>query len=381
MLGQHKIIVDSWSEVWDFLKPWADGEFWDFAQVTVDPEAVYIVGRLQLRQHREQFRAMAEQRPGSVVFCNAAEGSQTILQQLEHLGVADLVQQGKMGLMSSGDLEPGYNEFSSEVYFAKICTYLENIAAAGHTAEIYSLKKKPYDTLFLNGRLRPHRKYLLRQMRMRHMLHRSLYTCLETQTSQPHLSTLDSWVLRQPEEIKLLPPQYEIPRAVPHLTETVPEYNVKRWLFNDTWGDAIVNPQAYIDTYFSVVTETVCEYPYSFRTEKIWKPIVMGHPWVCCANRGFYRDLRNFGFRTFDHLIDEKFDLIDNNEQRCDALLDVMAEILYNGPEGFLQAARSTCEYNQQRMQEFYQEQLKKFPQQFQAYLDERLRISTTSIG
>jgi hypothetical protein len=49
----------------------------------------------------------------------------------------------------------------------------------------------------------------------------------------------------------------------------------------------------YIDTYFSVVTETIFDYPYTFRTEKIWKPMIMGHPFVAAANRGYYRDLHS----------------------------------------------------------------------------------------
>lgn len=372
MLGQHKIIIDSWAEVSDLLKPYADDEFWEFSHITVDPQAVYIVGRLQLRKHCDQFREMAIQRPGSVIFCNTAEGSETVLHQLRYVGVEDLVRSKKIRLMSSGDLEPGFHEFSSEIYFAQISTYTENVEAAQRTPEIYSLKKKPYDTLFLNGRLRPHRKYLLRQMRARNMLDRSLYTCLQTQTQMRHMSTLDQWVLEQPEPLQLLPAKYEIPRAVPQLSSAMPESDVKTWLFANTWGDAIINPQAYIDTYFSVVTETVCEYPYSFRTEKIWKPMIMGHPWICCANRGFYRDLRDLGFKTFHSLIDESFDLIDNNEQRIDAMLDTIADVLYNGADGFLQASRAICEYNQQHMKEFYQAEHDKFPNQLLHYLNER---------
>ena len=30
MLGNHKIIVDEWAEVWDLLKPHADGSFWQW---------------------------------------------------------------------------------------------------------------------------------------------------------------------------------------------------------------------------------------------------------------------------------------------------------------------------------------------------------------
>ena len=83
---------------------------------------------------------------------------------------------------------------------------------------------------------------------------------------------------------------------------------VKHELFDNKWGDVYVKANLYLDTYFSVVTETVFEYPYSFRTEKIWKPISIGHPWVAVANCGYYRDLHNLGFKTFGNLIDESFD-------------------------------------------------------------------------
>jgi hypothetical protein len=61
------------------------------------------------------------------------------------------------------------------------------------------------------------------------------------------------------------------------------------------------------------VSETVFTYPYSFRTEKIWKPIAIGHPWIAVSNFGYYRDMHELGFKSFGHLIDEKFDLIYNN--------------------------------------------------------------------
>jgi uncharacterized protein YggL (DUF469 family) len=110
-------------------------------------------------------------------------------------------------------------------------------------------------------------------------------------------------------------------------------------LFGNTWGDAEVNPAPYIDTYFSVVTETIFDYPYTFRTEKIWKPMIMEHPFVAAANRGYYKDLHSAGFQTFGHLIDESFDQIDDPRDRADRIVDTVADICYNGAASFLEAA------------------------------------------
>jgi leucine zipper transcription factor-like protein 1 len=38
MLGSRRLIIDTWSEVYDLLKPYADGEFWDFAKEEIDTE-------------------------------------------------------------------------------------------------------------------------------------------------------------------------------------------------------------------------------------------------------------------------------------------------------------------------------------------------------
>ena len=95
-------------------------------------------------------------------------------------------------------------------------------------------------------------------------------------------------------------------------------------LFNNEWGEIYLNANPYLDTYFSLVTETVFDYPYSFRTEKIWKPIAIGHPWVAVANPGFYRDMHNLGFKTFGDLVDESFDLIDNSIDRLERIAVVV---------------------------------------------------------
>jgi hypothetical protein len=371
MLGKHKIIVDTWCEAYPLLKDTADGEFWDITQVDIDPDAIYIVGRTQLRQNFRQFRRMCTERPGSVVFCNLAEGSQTVQHHIMYLRVVELIANKNMLLMSSGDLDPMYNHFGSDCHFTHITEYLENIESAKQAS--FHNQDRPYDFLLLNGRLRPHRKYLLHKLRELGLLDRALYTCLQPRVTWTASSFLELPEMNDPEPLKFLPPEYEIERALSNLDQAPPadavDGFVKPWLFNDTWGDAIVNPRSYADTYFSLVTETVYDYPYSFRTEKIYKPILMAHPWIAVANQGFYRDIRNAGFQTFGHLIDESFDSIENSNQRLDRIVAIVKDICYNGPKEFMLAAQEVCKYNQQHLREYNHQQRGNFCGDFEAYL------------
>ena len=93
MLGNRKIIVDEWAEVWDLLKSCADGSFWQWTDVVLDPNNVYIVGRVTLKNHYTEITEWARHYPGCIVFSNPAEGSETILLQLTRLRIKEQVQQ------------------------------------------------------------------------------------------------------------------------------------------------------------------------------------------------------------------------------------------------------------------------------------------------
>lgn len=373
MLGKHKIIVDEWAETWDLLKPHADDSFWQWPE-TFDPAARYIVGRVVLKENWARITALADQYPGRIIFSNPAEGSETILLQLTRLRITDHVRDGRIGLLTSGDLEPGWNYCRTDCYFSNIVEYTENKAAQLQGAMDYK-RYRPYEFLFLNGRLRPHRKALIDGLRnnelLSSLLSNALWTNLGSQVEMAFTSQLQTF---KTEPIRLLPPEYEIDRARDRLTPDLYTDGgfVKHKLFNNTWGDAIVNPRCYTDTWFSLVTETIFDYPHTFRTEKIWKPILMAHPFVVAANRGYLKDLRNAGFKTFSHLIDERYDQIDRPDIRIERIIDTVRGISRSGAAEFWDASRDICKYNQQHLVEYNQQQRAALPTLLEQYLNER---------
>jgi hypothetical protein len=177
-------------------------------------------------------------------------------------------------------------------------------------------------------------------------------------------------------DIHVLPAKYE---AEPHRAQLDTQPNsqapsIKWQLFNQTWGDAIIDGEAYRDTYFSLVTETVFNYPYSFRTEKIWKPIAVGHPFIVAANAGFYRDLHRMGFKTFGHVIDESFDLIENNQDRLERIAQVVEDLCQQDLASFLSECYNICKYNQELYAETRHKVPKEFPEQFHNFINQNIQ-------
>ena len=388
MLGHYKLVVDEHSEVYRELSPWMDGEFWSLDQHTIVPGAIYIFCRESINQWGEQIRQLARDGTVKVIVDNTAEGSETLVNWSAINGIADLVHEKKILLISGGEMSSDWNYLCYEYFLPKILDFDENVETAGRSDEIFSQTNKPYKFLFLNGRMRNHRKYLLERFKLSGLIEQCLWTNLDTSLSLIWKPSQGRWIpqdlhlkldhagenlMERPVGVHYLPAKYE---AEPHRAQlgvepTNHQPSTKWQLFNHTWGDAIVDGEAYRDTYFSLVTETVFNYPYSFRTEKIWKPIAVGHPFIAVANTGFYRDLHNMGFKTFGHVIDESFDQIENNQERIERITQIVEDLCQQDLASFLAECYNVCKYNQEHYAEYRHRVPREFPEQFQKFIEQ----------
>ena len=356
MLGNRPLVLDTFCEVYDLLRHLRDAEFWDLSTHEFVPGAIYLIGRRQFYDNRDRIRQLVTTTDTLVFLSNPAEGSDTLRMHCEWWGISDLVKAGQVLLISGGDMDLEWPHLFYENFLPKVLDYDENLSAQQRGAEIYSQLDKPYKFLFLNGRLRPHRRYLLDRFRANNLLDSAIWTNLDSAQGQT---------------VQYLDPKYEFDFYQDRVGQDNTGF-VKYNLFNDQWGEIYIKPEPYIDTYFSLVTETVFDYPYSFRTEKIWKPMVMGHPFVVASNRGYYQDLHDLGFCTFGHLIDESFDLIDDNQLRLERVARTVEDLCSQDLDKFVQAAADVCKYNQQRYRELRTQVRREFPQRFINYINER---------
>jgi hypothetical protein len=378
MLGNRKLVLDNFCEVYDLLEHWADDSFWDLDQHTVVPGALYLIGSQQFFKHKDKIRHLVENNVIVAALSNPAEGSATIKWKIHRLEIFELIQQGKMFVISGGDIEPEYVALIYDSFLPKVLDYQENLQAIDQSQDIYKKVNKPYKFLFLNGRARYHRKYLLEEFQQLGLLQQSLWTNLDASELDPRLAVWNQPGTLAAVPIKFLPAEYEVLRYRNVLQSSLDSVNHsdnreantigplfnKNLIFGKEWGEIYLQAEPYIDTYFSVVTETVFDYPYSFRTEKIWKPIAMGHPFVAVANYGYYRDLHNMGFQTFDPIVDESFDNIEDNQRRINRIIEVVRDLCQQDLDHFIKECYTICKYNQEHFAEISIKTRKQFPDQ-----------------
>lgn len=85
-----------------------------------------------------------------------------------------------------------------------------------------------------------------------------------------------------------------------------------------------ITREDYVQTFMSVVTETLADSGTLFLSEKIWKPILVGHPFMVFGNKGTLSYLKSMGYKTFDKWIDESYDDIEDRDYRC---IKIVSEI------------------------------------------------------
>ena len=90
----------------------------------------------------------------------------------------------------------------------------------------------------------------------------------------------------------------------------------------DSWMNPNNHVPPKIDAFWHVVTETVFYYDKLHLTEKIFKPIVSKQPFMLLAAPGNLAYLKSYGFKTFDSVIDESYDTIQDNDRRTEAVVE-----------------------------------------------------------
>jgi len=114
-------------------------------------------------------------------------------------------------------------------------------------------------------------------------------------------------------------------------------------------GSASADMPREIDAFWHIVTETVFYYPKLHLTEKIFKPIVSKQPFMLLAAPGNLKYLQDYGFMTFDSVIDEGYDDIQDNDLRVEAVVEQLRAYCSLSPRDkldFIRAIEPIIEHN-----------------------------------
>jgi hypothetical protein len=100
---------------------------------------------------------------------------------------------------------------------------------------------------------------------------------------------------------------------------------------NTSVNQKFSNLDWYNSTNFSLVSEAFPEGTQSeklFVSEKTFKPLRLNHPFVVFGSCGTLRYLHGLGFETFDHVLDESYDLVLDAKTRLH-MVDQQLHLLY----------------------------------------------------
>jgi len=120
-----------------------------------------------------------------------------------------------------------------------------------------------------------------------------------------------------------------------------------------------ITKEDYEKTFISMVTETLVDEGTLFISEKIWKPIMVGHPFIVFGNLGTLKFLKSMGYRTFDKWISEEYDNEPDSGKRCNMITEELVKLSTKTIEE-LKLIRSemneVCDYNQKWYKKLYDE-------------------------
>jgi hypothetical protein len=113
----------------------------------------------------------------------------------------------------------------------------------------------------------------------------------------------------------------------------------------------VIESDHHTESYCNIVLETHFDADGSggaFLTEKTFKAIKHGQPFVIVGCAGSLAALRSLGYRTFDHAIDNSYDNISNNTERWIAVRQAIAQLKSQDLPAWFESCRSDTEHNQQ---------------------------------
>lgn len=108
----------------------------------------------------------------------------------------------------------------------------------------------------------------------------------------------------------------------------------------------VIPLQVFKDTAYSIVAETDHDNTLSFFSEKTAKPILARRLFVPFTGYKFLHNLRRLGFHTFHGIIDESFDLIENDTERYTAAFEQVRWLCQQDQQSIYQQINPIVEHN-----------------------------------
>jgi hypothetical protein len=195
----------------------------------------------------------------------------------------------------------------------------------------FNTKEKTFDILL--GATRPHRDFIYNKIINSSLINNSILTYYKVTNLE--LFTNENFILE---------PGTTSIASITHTVGKVEYYGEELHI------STIVPISIYNQTAYSIVAETNFDNDYSFYTEKIVKPIMAERLFIVFSGQYYLRNLRRFGFKTFDNIINETYDTIEDSTTRFEQAIKQMEYLITLPQEEVLQQIREIVQHNKRIM-------------------------------
>jgi hypothetical protein len=212
------------------------------------------------------------------------------------------------------------------------------------TKTLNTLQEKKYTKKFLNlnRRWRPHRPLFVALLKVNDLLDQGHVSMAPADDNQDWDKAWDMISHLEPDLI----PHKDNLATIPDLYLDTREMHINQVALTDS------TDQYYLDSYFSVVSETnfYKEYgPGLFLSEKVFKPVSRRHPFLVLARPYTIKKFKELGYHSFNEIIDESYDNEFDDRKRMMMVLEETKRLCNLSDDElthFLQVARKITLYN-----------------------------------
>ena len=146
-----------------------------------------------------------------------------------------------------------------------------------------------------------------------------------------------------------------------------PAWEVRPNLDNSISG--IVPWEIYNRTYYSMLVETLGYGDTFLMAEKIGKCLFARRVFVHFGTQNWLKQLKSFGFQTFDSVVDESYDDIENNVSRWRKAFEQVQALAKLDPQKVYQKVMPVLDHNRARLYEFREEKKRELQSKIADYL------------
>ena len=207
---------------------------------------------------------------------------------------------------------------------------------ANHLSQFNFPDNRQYTADILFGNSKPHRKMFFDLLARNGMLESNIINLFHTYRS----NFLDS-VNDQMQSMVDAQLNNDYPNTTLFLKDNFVSQHISGTIMENSW--------------YSVVGETIYDNDCFFVTEKTAKPMMAGRPFIMLGGKHYLKHLRGLGFKTFEPVIDESYDDIDQWDQRIKSAFESFQALSTQNPITVYTKLKTVLDHNQRIMYDKHQ--------------------------